>query len=115
MTIMKLEKNPTLSDRDTGVSSWELEIVFSRCGIEMSSINENSDSQGEDLEEEEEEEFSPFTCVVTSILVLISFWLPRNYEVLKQPELLIYTKLYNVIYTTIIPIFWIFSGKQFRN
>ena len=72
----------------------------------------------EEVEEEEgareKDEFSHITCIVTVLLVLTSFWLPRNHEVIKSPGLMIYAKLYNVIYTTIIPIFLIFSSRDFR-
>ena len=86
---------------------------------ELPTMYDNASSEVEEEVEEEEEalekhEFSHITCIVAIVLVLTSFWLPRNREVLKSPGLMIYAKLYNVIYTTIIPIFLIFSSRDFR-
>ena len=90
--------------------SIELPTMYNNATIE-----EEEEVEAEEEEEEEEvDEFSHITCIVTVLLVLTSFWLPRNYEVLKSPGLMIYAKLYNVIYTTIIPIFLLFSRKSFR-
>ena len=87
--------------------------------IELPTLHNNTTSVvDEEVEEEEDarekDNFSHITCIVVVLLVLTSYWLPRNYEILKSPGLMIYAKLYNVIYTTIIPIFLIFSSKDFR-
>ena len=83
--------------------------------IEMPPLND--DTASDNIEEEEvnhKDELSHCSCILTVLLVLTSFWLPRNYEVLKRPELLIYTKLYNIIYTTVISIFVTFSTYDFK-